>query len=794
MAKAMRRWRPSIWASWKPFGIGEQHPNNYGEIWKALQENRDQLGYAWRILKKGCCDGCSLGTTGMHDWTMSGVHLCNVRLRLLRLNTMPPLDPAQLRDVGALERKSGAELLKLGRLPVPLLRRKGDPGFRQVPWDDALNVVAERIRASSPDRLAFYLTSRGLANEEYYVMQKAVRALGTNSIDSAARVCHSPSTFGLKETVGAAATTCSYEDWLRTDLIVFIGSNVANNQPVAMKYLHYARRAGTQVAVVNTYREPGMDRYWVPSIVESALFGTKVTDRFFLIDTGGDVAFLNGALKHMLERGLVDREFVAQHTVGFGDVEKALSAQSWPDLERASGTTREEMAALGDMLGRARRAVLVWSMGVTQHVFGEDNVRAIVNLGLAKGFVGREGCGLMPVRGHSGVQGGAEMGAYSTVLPGGSPINAENAGKLSKLWGFEVPATRGLTAPEMIDAAHERRLDLLFTVGGNFLEVLPDPKKVREALRAVPTRVHMDILLSSQMLVEPADTVLVLPATTRYETEGGVTETSTERRVIFSPEIPGPRVREARDEWRVFMDLVKRARPDLAPKLHFDGTPSIRAEIAATIPYYDGIQRLAKAGDQFQYGGPMLCAGWKFSTPDGKAHFIPVPLVVRERPAGTFVVSTRRGKQFNSMVQEPRDALTGAGRDSVLMSPADAERMGLAEGDAIVLESSQGTLGGRVHLGPVKPGNLQVHWPEGQVLIADDAAHRGRLSGIPDYNAVVRVRRLSAARSHDPGDSRDRDIGGSPPAPRRGEKSRFPVPIPPRDRPSAPTPRPSSHS
>ena len=184
------------------------------------------------------------------------------------------------------------------------------------------------------------------------------------------------------------------------------------------------------------------------------------------------------------------------------------------------------MLGFARLLGEARRGVLVWSMGVTQHGRGEDNVRAIVNLALARGWVGREGCGLMPIRGHSGVQGGAEMGCYSTALPGGLAVNAENAAALSELWGFEVPDTPGPTAPEMIDAAHDGRLDVLLSVGGNFLEVLPDPDYVREALGRIPLRVHADIVLSSQMLVEPADTVLVLPATTRYEVPGGITETT----------------------------------------------------------------------------------------------------------------------------------------------------------------------------------------------------------------------------------------------------------------------------
>src|SRR2546427_10270804 len=113
--------------------------------------------------------------------------------------------------------------------------------------------------------------------------------MGTNAIDNAARVCHSPSTFALKDAIGAAATTCSYRDWIGSDLVVFIGSNVANNQPVAMKYLHHARRAGTRVVAINTYREPGMERYWVPAVPESALFGTRLTERFFLVDIGGGI-------------------------------------------------------------------------------------------------------------------------------------------------------------------------------------------------------------------------------------------------------------------------------------------------------------------------------------------------------------------------------------------------------------------------------------------------------------------------------------------------------------------------
>ncbi len=735
-----KHWTPSLWASWKPLGIGEQYPNNYWEVFRAAWMSRDNLPYAWNILNKGVCDGCALGTTGMKDWTVDGIHVCNVRLRLLQMNTMPAFDPQLLQDVSLLQGKKSAELREMGRLPSPMMRQRGEKGFRRVSWDEALDAIASRIRTTTPERLSFYITSRGTVNETYYTTQKAVRAMGTNNIDNAARICHSPSTAALKASLGAAATTCSYKDWIGTDLLVFIGSNVANNQPVTVKYLHWAKKAGTRMVVINTYREPGMERYWVPSIVESALFGTKFAEDFFLVNMGGDIAFLNGTIKQMIDNGWVDQSFIDRYTTDFEELKASLNAQSWEELERVSGASREEMYAFAKMIGEAEKAVFVWSMGITQHECGEDNVRSIINLALTKGFVGREGCGLMPIRGHSGVQGGAEMGCYATVFPGGKPITPENAAQLSEQWGFEVPTTKGFIAPEMINAAYDGQLDVLFSVGGNFLEVLPEPDYVEEALKRLPLRVHMDIILSTQMLVEPADFVVLLPATTRYEVPGGVTETSTERRVIFSPEIPGPRIGEARPEWEVFTELAKRSRPDLADKLSFEGTPAIRQEIAQVIPQYAGIQHLMQAGDQFQYGGSHLCFGWNFPTADGKAHFAPISHRQRELPEGCFLVATRRGKQFNSMVQERKDAITGAVREAVLISQADAEQLGLKDGDAVILKNELGELKGQIYIAPIKPGNLQVHWPEGNVLL--DRSKRSK-EGVPDYNALVRLEKLT---------------------------------------------------
>jgi molybdopterin-dependent oxidoreductase alpha subunit len=599
-------WNPSHWAGLVPNGLGQIKPNHYGEMLKSVWANRRDLPLAWRILRDGVCDGCALGTSGLHDFTMDGIHLCTVRLGLLPLNTMGSLDIDRLADVSTLQRLSSAELRDLGRLPYPMLWRKGDPGFRRVSWDEALETIAGRVRGTLPQRLAFYLTSRGLTNEVYYVAQKVARFLGTNNIDNSSRICHAPSTTGLKQSLGVAASTCSYKDWIGSDLIVFLGSDVPNNQPVTTKYLYYAKKQGTRVAVVNPVREPGLERYWVPSVLESAVFGTRLADDFFQVHMGGDIAFLNGVLKHLIEMDAVDRAFIAAHTRGFDDLERALSDQPWEMLERFSGSSRADMVRFAEMYARARSAVFVWSMGITQHRFGVQNVTAIANLALARGMVGREHCGLMPIRGHSGVQGSAEVGAVPWNFPGGDPVDEEHARRFSDLWGFPVPAERGLTAVQMIEAAYTGKLDLLYSVGGNFLETLPEPAYVRAALERVPLRVHQDIVVTSQMLADPADTVVLLPAQTRYEQRGGGTETSTERRIYFSPEIPGRRIGETRPEWEILMLLAERVDPERKALVHFDDAQAIRQEIARAVPFYAGIERLAKKGDAIQWGGPQL--------------------------------------------------------------------------------------------------------------------------------------------------------------------------------------------
>jgi len=377
-------------------------------------------------------------------------------------------------------------------------------------------------------------------------------------------------------------------------------------------------------------------------------------------------------------------------------------------------------------------------MGITQHAYGSDNVRAIVNLQLARGNVGRPHTGLMPVRGHSGVQGGAEMGGMPSAYVMGFPVSQENAKKFAspEVWGFEPPAWKGLSAAHMVLAAERGEIDALWQTGGNFKHTLPEPELVKRALSRIKLRVHQDIVANSTMFVDPKETVVILPSRTRYEQRGGGTETSTERRIIYSPEIPGPRPAEALDEWEIPVLVARKFDPERAASFFsWKDTQDIREEIDRVCPTYRGIARMRKKGDNFQYGGRRLL-GEKFLTPDGKGHFTAVALPEEYVPEGLFLLATRRGKQFNSMVLDQNDPLTGAWRDEIIMSPEDAGRLGLHNEDSITLRNQLGELHGRVKIDRIKPGCLQAHWPEANVLIP-----AGRLdpSGVPDYNAVVEV-------------------------------------------------------
>ncbi len=491
--KPTRRWRRDLWVGFKPYGMGETKPNHYGEM------RQDRLGEPPTTSRtrggscsKGVCDGCALGVAGFHDWTIAGVHLCTTRLNLLRAQHDGRARPVGARRRRAAARRSTARsCASSAGCRTRWCAARGEPGFTRVRGTRRSTSSPTASGPPTPDRVRA-LPHRARHHQRGLLRRAEGRRASSarNNVDNAARVCHAPSTSALKQAIGVAATTCSYTDVIDSDLIVLFGSNVANAQPVFMKYLYLARKRGAKVVVVNPLREPGLERYWVPCNVESALFGTQDGRRV-----------LRGA--HRRRRRVPERRAegaarrrarstassCASTPTGFDELRAELERESFDDLERQSGATRAEMERFAAHVRGARAGGARLVDGHHPARARRRQRRAIVNLGLARGNVGRPGAGLMPIRGHSGVQGGAEMGAYATALPGGVAIDAGARGRARR--AVRLPGRRprpGSPPRRWSRPAARGELDVLYSSGGNFLDTLPDPTRSRRARAGAAAR------------------------------------------------------------------------------------------------------------------------------------------------------------------------------------------------------------------------------------------------------------------------------------------------------------------
>ena len=745
-----KRWDPKLWVSPIPFGLTKVKPHHMRDTAKIVWKNRDNLNYAKNIILKGVCDGCALGVSGLQDQTLNGPHMCTTRFNVLRLNTAPPIDPEFLhQDIDELRKYSSRELREKGRIPYPMIRRKGERRFTRISWDEAMDQIAGKMRELDPTQYAFYPTSRGITNESYYVAAKTARYLGTNHIDNASRICHSPSKSALMRSIGVGASTCNYQDWLGTDVLVFWGSVASNASPVSTKYMMEAKKRGTKIIVINPYREPALEDYWIPSVTESALFGTKIADDFYEVNIGGDIALMHGIMKHWFEMeelqegSAINHDFIKEHVNNYDELMENVKSQDWDELVESSGISKSDIIELSETLAKAKTGVMVWALGLTMHSHATDNISQVANVALLRGWLGKKHCGLMPLRGHSSVQGSGEMGADPFSLPGGG-FDDENVERIEKLWGFDLPNwpgdTVGVTIENaMLDEDNERKLKLYYMSGGNFLETMPDPDFVEQALSNLDIRVHQDIILNTSTLVDAKEAVIVLPAKTRYEQDGGGLSTSTERMVYFSPEIEGNRnrIEEARSEWQIYVDLAKRVKPEDSHLIDFKTGQDIRNEIAKGNPVYDGVQHLTKAGDVYQYGGAWLCEGGVCPTPDGRANLITMEIPKSNQKAGEYKLLMRRGAQFNSMVYGDVDNFNHMNRHDVLINPEDAKRQAIEDGEAIVLYNKNGVFQGHARYADIREGNVGTLFPEGNFL-AQIGVYESFVE-MPDYDANVKV-------------------------------------------------------
>jgi len=600
--------------------LQQSQAHRYGDIFRVLWENRTELPYAWAILNHGVCDVCSLGPYGFRDSVVDGVHLCMRRLKALRLNTIPALDLAATADLNRLRRFGPEQLQSLGRLAHPMIRRRGEPGFVRCSWDESLELVCRAIHDTAPHAMGFLATPHGRTNEIYYAFQKLARILGSNNIALCSR-SHDNAVSGLKATLGHGAPTCSLSDWIGTDLLIIFGADVVSDYPVTKKYMRRARKAGTRIIAVRPLTRAKTECDCTSSVVGSTSLKKVSTRHGFQVRAGGEIAFINGILKTLIANDQIDLEFIGKHTARFREFREALQTQSWKMLEQCSGVSRTAMQEFAIQYGAARSAVFVYTGAFTECEFATAKVQAIVNLALARGMLGRDKCGIMPIGAESSAHAGGECGAEPDQFPGGFFVNENSARRLSNLWRHPIPSNPGLTLSAMMDAAYAHQIRFLYCLGADPLETLTADNNAAEALSRVPIRVYQDLVLKPSMLLDSTDVVVVLPAQTRYEQRTGGTCTSTERRIRFTPELPGHRIGEARPEWEILSLIGRKSMPNGDLLFPFNDSQAIREEMSRVIPIYQGIEKIRKEGDQLQWGGPQLYRDGFSAMPGNRALF-----------------------------------------------------------------------------------------------------------------------------------------------------------------------------
>jgi molybdopterin-dependent oxidoreductase alpha subunit len=587
----------------------QMHPAH--QLLRVVWENRRALPFAWKILTRGICDGCSLGSRGLRDDSVRSFHLCRSGLKRLRFHTMEALNVSALENVDSLKRLDGERLGLLGRLPFPLLLKKGARRFLRVGWQNAIQIACASIHDTAPHQMAFVAAGSGLSNEAYYVFQKLARVLGTNNVALYSSPANAGSLAALHATLGVGAASCSLADLIDTDLLVVFASDVARIEPQLLDYFGAAKKRGTRIVAVQQAPEHGLTRRPL-TLTSSLAVQAKLMDEVFSTRTGGETAFVKGVLKALIAWNKVDHEFIASHTEGFESLTAALAAEPWQALEESSGCSRSDMQRFAARYRAVRSAVFVYCNEPARREAAACGMKAVVNLALARGMLGREKCGILPILSQSGVQGGVDCGVQPDKFPGGLAINDQTARRYSNLWYHPAPSNPGLSLRELMEAAHRGKLKFLYSMGADLLQALPDRRFTAEALARVPLRIHQDIMLSPSQLVDSTGTVLILPAQTRFEQRGGVTTTSTDRRILFSSEIPGHIVGESLPDWGIPAAIGRSSMPNGESLFPFSTVRNIREEMTRVIPIYEGIESLNRPGHHLQWGGPHLFKGGKF--------------------------------------------------------------------------------------------------------------------------------------------------------------------------------------
>ena len=646
------------------------------------------------------------------------------------------------------------------------MRESIDQPWREATWDEAITFTARRLREIQaeygPGSIGGITSSR-CTNEEVYVVQKLVRAaFGNNNVDTCARVCHSPTGYGLKQTLGTSAGTQDFKSVDEADVIVVIGANPTDGHPVFASRMKRRLRKGAKLIVVDPRR---IDLVRTPHIEAS---------HHLQLAPGTNVAVINAMAHVVVTEGLVDEAFVAERCEGYEAWAAAIAApENSPEaMEPISGVPAEELRAAARLYATARNAAIYYGLGVTEHSQGSTMVMGMANLAMATGNIGREGVGVNPLRGQNNVQGSCDMGSFPHELPGYRHVSDPSAREVfEQLWGTPILEEPGLRIPNMLDAAIDGTFRAIYIQGEDLAQSDPNTQHVTAALSSMDLVVVQDLFLN-----ETAKFAHVfLPGTSFLEKDG--TFTNAERRI--NRVRPVMAATTGKQEWEVVQEIAQA----MGYPMHYDNTAQIMQEIALTTPTFAGVSHEYLDTENCSVQWPCNDAA-PAGTPimhvqhfvRGKGKFIETTYVpTRERSTRRYPMILTTGRiltQYNVGSQTRRTGNVAWHQEDVLdLHPYDAEERGIRDGDLVTLESRVGSttlravvsdrmpVGVVLHdvpppgdrrqrrhhralrLGDELPG-VQGHRRPG---VAGDGARRGRRGGDEGAGARRRWRRGPAA-------------------------------------------------
>lgn len=615
------------------------------------------------------------------------------------------------------------------RLTAPLIRR-GDQ-LEVTDWNSALDTVHEqltRIAVEHGSDSLMFLSSAKVSNEENYLLMKLARAgYGTNNIDHCARLCHSSTVTGLVETLGSGAMTNSLSCFEKTDLVFVIGSNTTEQHPLIGSRILQAVQRGAKLIVADS-RKIRLSRH---------------ADLHLRHQNGSDVALLNGIMRQILQEGLEDKEFIAQRTENFGALQQSLEPFTPEYVSKITALLPDQIIEAARLFAQADKAMIVYAMGITQHSHGVDNVRAVSNLALLTGNLGRPGTGVNPLRGQNNVQGACDMGALPDVYSGYQKVADPIARlKFSNAWGKKLPEAPGLMSTHAIESAAEGKIRGMLILGENPMISEANQNLVRRALENLDFLAVIDIF--------PTETAqlagVALPAACYAERDGSFT--STERRIQLgrkAVEPPG----QARPDWRILCELLRRC----GLPADYSEPAQIMNEIAALTPSYHGVSYERLQGNGLQWpcpdadhpGTPIL---HREQCSRGKGRFSPVDYRASiELPDADYPFFLNTGRSYfhwhtGSMTRRSHLLNREERGAFVEINPDDAKKHHISERQQVKISSRRGSICCSAQLtDKVPPGQVFIpfHFAEG----AANALTINALdpeSGIPEFKVcAVRV-------------------------------------------------------